>query len=364
MRGMQKWLAVLGMSVSILITAFAIPEKLVYAATEPTYELTEETAGIEAYEGEIWIDKLNVRTGFGANYDRVENVYLVKGDKVAVMSSGKASNGDTWYEVRWVLNGVEYHGYVHSHYVTMTENRAVPLPTPTPEATPTPEPTPTPVATPTPIATPTPVATPTTAPAEEEGGIFSIWDGIGIVILLIAIAAVIYAVVTKHRKEAAGTETSEKIDSLKNIQIRKGPQDVNGNPINVMKRKPAVNGESGEKEARPARAHETEATILAGKEHARMMNEEIMEKSRFYDPKEEKKKEDELKRLSESLKEKELLREEIDSLRPGDVVYHEYLGKGIVFDNSDVKRIEIRFGTDVRFIDKMDCVAKKLMRKV
>ena len=95
-----------------------------------------------------------------------------------------------------------------------------------------------------------------------------------------------------------------------------------------------------------------------------MMNEEIMEKSRFYDPNEEKKKEDELKRLSESLKEKELLREEIDGLRPGDVVYHEYLGKGIVFDNSDVKRIEIRFGTDVRFIDKMDCVAKKLMRKV
>jgi len=113
-----------------------------------------------------------------------------------------------------------------------------------------------------------------------------------------------------------------------------------------------------------SRGYESDAAILARKEHARMMNEEIMEKSRFYDPNEEKKKEDELKQLSESLKEKELLREEIENLSPGDLVYHEYFGKGVVFDNSDVKRIEIRFGTDVRFVDKAACVAKKLMRKV
>ena len=56
--------------------------------------------------------------------------------------------------------------------------------------------------------------------------------------------------------------------------------------------------------------------------------------------------------------------EEIENLSPGDLVYHEYFGKGVVFDNSDVKRIEIRFGTDVRFVDKSACVAKKIMRKV
>ena len=132
-----------------------------------------------------------------------------------------------------------------------------------------------------------------------------------------------------------------------------------------MKRKQEVTEETRETTFRPqSRGYESDAAILARKEHARMINEEIMEKSRFYDPNEEKKKEDELKQLSESLKEKELLREEIENLSPGDLVYHEYFGNVVVFDNSDVKRSEIRFGTDVRFVDKSACVAKKLMRKV
>ena len=59
-----------------------------------------------------------------------------------------------------------------------------------------------------------------------------------------------------------------------------------------------------------------------------------------------------------------ILAEEIDNLNPGDIVYHEYFGKGVVFDNTDVRRIEVRFGTDMRFIDKAGCVSKKLMRKV
>ena len=89
-----------------------------------------------------------------------------------------------------------------------------------------------------------------------------------------------------------------------------------------------------------------------------------MEKSRFFDPTEELEEERELKQLSESLKEKEILRDEIDGLRPGDIVYHEIFGKGVVFDNSDVKRIEIRFGTDIRFIDKAGCVAKRSMHTI
>ncbi|MBQ8633806.1 MAG: hypothetical protein IJ420_09390 [Lachnospiraceae bacterium] len=153
---------------------------------------------------------------------------------------------------------------------------------------------------------------------------------------------------------------------MKNIQLKKGQEDENGNTINVMRRRQDTTEEPADSyDVRPkSRGYESDAAILARKEHARMINEEIMEKSRFYDPSEEKKKEDELKQLSESLKEKELLREEIENLSPGDLVYHEYFGKGVVFDNSDVKRIEIRFGTDVRFVDKGACVAKKLMRKV
>jgi len=369
MRKMRSWIAILG--IGVFLSAAAVPGIAAYAATEPTYEITNDTAEAEAYVGVIYdTDSLNVRTGCGTDYDQVKvngsNVVLNKGDKIAIISEGRSAGGNVWYEVRWIEDGMEYHGYVSGRYVKKTEERAVPLPTPTPEPTPTPIATPTPEPTPTPIATPTPMATLTPVPEPKGEGFVSVLKGIGVVVLLLAVAAGAYAYILYKKREAAGAETSEKIDSLKNIQLRKGPEDENGNPISVMRRRPEVTEEAKEAPAvRPqSRGYEADAMILARKEHARMVNEEIMEKSRFYDPNEEKKKVDEMKQLSESLKEKELLREEIENLSPGDIVYHEYFGKGVVFDNSDVKRIEIRFGTDVRFVDKAACVAKKLMRKV
>ena len=47
--------------------------------------------------------------------------------------------------------------------------------------------------------------------------------------------------------------------------------------------------------------------MLARKEQARIVNEKIVEKSRFFDPTEDQEEERELKQLSESLKEKEIL---------------------------------------------------------
>jgi len=367
MRKMREWLAVFAIGVCLL--TMAVPAVTAYAETEPTYELTDLTAMAEAYVGTVNVDGLNVRTGFGANFDQVKvngkNVILHDGDKVAVMSVGLSSSGNEWYEIRWVDDDVEYHGYVRAKYVTMSDTKAEPIPTPTPEVTPTPTPEPTPEPTPTQEPTPTPINTPAPGEDENEGG-FSVLKAMGIVVLLLLIAAAVYVFLMMKKREAAGAETSEKIDSLKNIQIKKEPEPDNGYAINVMKRRQTVPEEQKETPAVPTRSkgYEAEAAILARKEYARMMNEEIMEKSRFFDPAEEKKKEDELKQLSESLKEKELLKDEIENLSPGDLVYHEYFGKGVVFDNSDVKRIEIRFGTDVRFVDKSACVAKKLMRKV
>ena len=371
MKKMREWLAVLAIGVCLL--TMAMPAVTVFAKTEPTYELTELTAMAEAYVGTVNVDELNVRSGFGANFDQIKvngkHVILHDGDKVAVMSVGKSSSGNEWYEVRWVEDEVEYHGYVRGKYVTMSDTKAEPIPTPTPEPTATPIPTPTPTPTEVPEATPTPIITEAPDVNENSGGGFSILKALGILVLLLLIAAAVYVFLMMKKREAAGAETSEKIDSLKNIQIKKEPEAENGYAINVMKRRQTVPEEPQETPTTPAaparsKTYEADAAILARKEYARMMNEEIMEKSRFFDPAEEKKKEDELKQLSESLKEKELLREEIESLSPGDLVYHEYFGKGVVFDNSDVKRIEIRFGTDVRFVDKSACVAKKLMRKV
>lgn len=365
-QNIRKKIMTLGAIACLSVTVLAGTATTVYAAKEPTFEATDETTAVEAYVGEININELNVRTGFGANYDVVKigglQVILQKGDRVAVMSSGYSTSGNLWYEVRWVEDGLECHGYVRAKYVTMTEEIAVPLPTPTPIATPTPTPEPTPTPTETPIPTPSPTAAPTETATKEPSGLVSALKGVGLVLLVLVIVAAAYVIIMKKKKESVKAETAEKIDSLKNIQLDRG-QNME-EMIAVKRRREVEPTEVRETASRPKVNYESDATMLARKEHARVVNAEIMERSRFYDPNEEKKKQDELKLLSESLKEKELLRDEIDNLIPGELVYHEYFGKGVVFDNSDVKVIEIRFGTDVRFINKASCVAKKLMRKV
>ena len=82
MRKIREWLAVLAIGVCLL--TMAVPAVTVYAETEPTYELTDLTAMAEAYVGTVNVDGLNVRTGFGANFDQVKvngkSVVLHEGD--------------------------------------------------------------------------------------------------------------------------------------------------------------------------------------------------------------------------------------------------------------------------------------------
>lgn len=342
----------------------------VYAETEPTYEATEDTRGIDALVGTVNVDELNVRTGFGPDYEIVKingkNTILHEGDRVAVMASGISVDGNTWYEVRWINDGMEYHGYVRGKYVTVSEEKAVPLPTPTVTPEPTRVPTPTKAPEPTKLPTPTTVPVPTQAPkAEGTGVLVSIGRAVGILALVLVLAALCYVLVTRRKREALLAETSEKIDNLKNLQLEKGPEDVSGNPISVMKRKhtPVPADDLKEPQVRKKEGYESEALILARRERAKAVNEEIIEETRFYHP-DAGEESDRMKQISDNLKEKEFRKEEIDGLRPGDMVYHEYFGKGVVFDNSDVKVIEIRFGADVRFINKASCVAKKLMKKI
>lgn len=357
-----QWIVAFGMGLCLLFGVLHTPIMVVYGATEPTYEWTEETKDAEAYIGTVNIESLNVRTGFGASFDRVQvngsAVVLLNGDKVAIMSSGNASNGSLWYEVRWMKNEVEYHGYVNAKYVDISEERALPLATPTPEATETPTPTPTPEVTPTPVLEATITPAPTENPNGEGG--FKLWEGILLIILILLLLGVLYVLFMMRKRQTSANQTTEKIDSLKNLQLKKQSERQNAEAVNVMRRKMTVEDEEEEVEDE----YEQEAVMLARKEQARIVNEKIVEKSRFFDPTQDQQEARELKQLSESLKEKEVLKEEIDRLRPGDIVYHEFFGKGVVFDNSDVKRIEIRFGTDVRFIDKAGCVAKRLMRKI
>ncbi len=363
---MIQWLTVVGMGLYLFLACLGMPEVFVYAATEPTYEYTEETSAVEAYVGTVTgTDSLNVRTGFGASYDKVQvngsNVILLRGDRVAIMSSGNASNGSVWYEVRWVKNDIEYHGYVSGKYIERSEERAMPIATPTPEATPTPTATPTPIATPTPEITITPE--PTETPKGEGGSKF--WEGLLLIFLILLLFAVLFIIFMLKRREVSATKTTEKIDSLKNMQLKKQEAMKNAQRVNVMRQKVEDEDEEEERVSRSKKANYTDdVEMLARQEQARIAQEKIVEKSKNFDPTQYQAEEMELKKLSETLKEKEFLRDEIESLRPGDLVYHEIFGKGVVFDNSDVKRIEIRFGTDIRFIDKAGCVAKRSMHKI
>ena len=247
---MIQWLTVVGMGLYLFLACLGMPEVFVYAATEPTYEYTEETSAVEAYVGTVTgTDSLNVRTGFGASYDKVQvngsNVILLRGDRVAIMSSGNASNGSVWYEVRWVKNDIEYHGYVSGKYIERSEERAMPIATPTPEATPTPTATPTPIATPTPEITITPE--PTETPKGEGGSKF--WEGLLLIFLILLLFAVLFIIFMLKRREVSATKTTEKIDSLKNMQLKKQEAMKNAQRVNVMRQKVEDEDEEEEEEA-------------------------------------------------------------------------------------------------------------------
>lgn len=333
------------------------------AATEAVYEYNVERGESNVYRGVVNIDGLNVRSAAGKDNPVVqvngEGVLLNEQDEVAILDQA-LSSGQVWYKVSFRRGEAIIVGYVHSSYVNLTIDALTPLPTPTPTPLPaTPTPTPIP-ATPTPTSLP---VTPTMTP--EEGGKTGGGSG-GLLALLavLVIGAGILAVLwylKKRSENAKGNETNEKIDNLKNMPLPNAPLSADGTPIPVMRRRETVPQEEVREQRRVPVEKQDEVSILADRERARLMNEEMIRQYRNGGNEEE---EARLREIAASLKEKEVLKEEIDRLHIGDMVYHEYFGKGIVRDNSDVKVIEISFGQDVRFLNKASCAAKRLLRKL
>ena len=331
-----------------------------YAATEAVYEYDVERGESNVYKGVVTTYDLNVRTAAGKDNPQVEingeGVQLDKDDEVAILDQA-LSSGQVWYKVSFLRGEDIVVGFIHSSYVDLTTDVLQPLATPTPIPTPTPTPAP---ATPTPEATsPTPTVAPEGNTGEEEGG-----GGGGLIALLVVVAIGAAAFVgwwymKKRSDDMKGSEASEKLDSLRNMSLSKAPLSKDGTPIPVRKR--SEDDEQAEDVRRYPAERQDEATVLADKERARRMNEEMIRQKRNGGTPEE---EEKLKEIAANLKEKEVLKEEIDRLRIGDMVYHEYFGKGVVRDNSDVKVIEISFGQDVRFLNKASCAAKRLLRKL
>ncbi len=329
------------------------------AATEAVYEYDVERGESNVYRGVVSTFGLNVRSGAGKGNPVLElngtNVTLDKDDEVAILDQA-IDDGQVWYKVSFLKDENILVGYVHSSYVNLTVDIVAPLATPTPIPTATPIPTPTEKP-----AEVTATPTPTVEDEIEKDG-----NGGGIVALLVVAAIAVGAFVAlwyvkKHTDDMKGSDTSEKLDNLKNVPLANAPLSTDGTPIPVMKRREQPVQEEYEENRHYQAERQDEASILADKERARLMNEEMIRQSRNGENIEE---DARLREIAANLKEKEVLKEEIDRLRIGDMVYHEYFGKGIVRDNSDVKVIEISFGQDVRFLNKASCASKRLLRKL
>lgn len=334
-----------------------------FAATTAQYEYDMAVDGEEVYLGVVNRTALNVRSGAGTDNPIVKdangnNVTLGLKDEMAILSR-KYDGDDVWYQVSFLREGELIRGYVFGEYVDRTTNIVQPIATPTPIPTPTPTTSLTPTKEPIKPTEP-PTATATPAPVEENKN-----SGSGTLIAIVVIILIAGgAGVLWFFKAGAGryADNEEEDEDARNVRRNmRGPLSADGTPIRTTRRR---NDDDDDDTAGTYRAHrerQDEASILADKERARRMNEEMIRQYRNGEGAED---EEELKKIAASLKEKEILKEEIDGLHIGDMVFHEYFGKGIVRDNSDVNVIEISFGQDVRFLNKSACAKKRLLRKL
>ncbi len=306
-----------------LVLALVFNTVTVLAATEPTYKYTEETKDAKAFVIKL-TTAVKLRATPETNAKQLthpltnEKMVIAKGDLVAVMSEEAITNSngelEIWYEVRYIEDDIEFHGFVNSIYTEKTGDPAFPLPTPTPVVTNTP--TPTPSTAPSNTPTPTNTATPTLPPPSIEKDIQDAPSWIAPVVMITAIVAFfalfgLYCLFTY----LFGKRSEEGESDMSARQIRE--------------------------QRRAERAYAAE--IAKAKEEA--------EKSRK-------------NAIESAARETENIRQELDELLEGEDVMHKFFGEGMVIDNSDLDNIVVKFADETRRIDKDNAAAKKLMRKL
>ncbi len=291
-----------------IIFAFCLP--LLFASAEeneeddrPVFEIGKVTKGVAVREGPGEEDYPRIKI------DGAE-VSLEAGETVTIIGSAYYEKGKKdWYHIIFYRNTQEYEGWVTSSKVSKTGETIMATPTPTPSPTPSPEPTATSTPTPTVTPGPTSIVPPgddTTKNAADKFWRFVI--GALVVMVVIIIAIFIYNKITYSKNR--NNEIDRKMKYLKNADL--GDKEE-GELTSVKRPTVRVVGESAEAPA--------DETVDSQRE----------------------------------------LRARIDRLKQHDIVTHKYFGKGEVFDNSDVKLMEVRFGLDVRYLNKDSLVAKHLL---
>lgn len=340
MRKMQMRKA--GMMIALCVVCLTTPVKGMAATV-----LNENKVEITEYkEGKV-ISSVNVREGAGVHNPKVtvnkKNVVLTKGMLVTILEETKVS-GKVWYHVKLTFDGQEVTGYSSGAYIKLTGNII------------TPEPTETPVPTATVTVTPkvTVTLTPTVAPIEpeketapesvkEEG---SNKKGLYVFALilagLLAFAGVIYYIIRLmgRSKEKSAHAIQDKVENLKNINLAVNPKT------------PEVTTSEGPKIGKRSDMFDSKFASEASEVYLTNKDLELPKEETF-----------DTGLLSRRDYAQTL--QMIESLKEHDIIYHKFLGRGEVFDNSDVKLIEIRFKSgDSRFFNKKDLASKNLIRKV
>lgn len=327
---------------SVLVLAIAVLPMLRAKATEvdTTEQVVNRIGRTTA--------RVNVRYGPGEGlYDVIqhngESVTLDWDKEVLIVGDAVyEATGILWYNIVFDWKGEELTGWSISSYVTVIGTvTPTPTPSPTPEpATPTPSPEPTPSPTPTPVpATPTPM--PTIDPSSNDFRF--VW---GLIASLVVIAIIAIAVIFIKNKmvysSARNHEMSQKMKRLKNINLAEDKEDILSTTMITKRKRPEVRIVDEDDEDR-----EYDPELIDS-----LFGEEF--------PAAEKVKQE----PSRESDEKRALRSMINKLKPHDLVVHKYFGKGEVYDNSDVKLLEVRFGSDVRFLNKESLISKHLLVKL
>lgn len=306
----KKWL---GLAVAVIVFALILPV-IAHAEDErETYALGQATATV------------NVREGAGENTYAViqyhgSNLQLTPGTQVIILEEQVyTQTGKVWYKVIFYLNGEELSGWVTSTYISKI-GTVTATPTPTPEATPTPDVTDTPEVTPTPeeiAATSTPIPTPEPVITEDSSIYKTFWKTVvALLVIAVIIIILIYAYNRYQFAFAKKNEVKKKMKYLKNVDIDES--EANKNTTVAGAKRPSVR-------------------VVADDTN------EIVEST------------------SNVIDERVALRQKLDNLKEHDLVTHKFFGKGEVYDNSDVKLIEVRFGMDVRYLNKDSLAAKNLL---
>lgn len=304
-------------SLIIMFLAIVLVFGLPLFAKADDEETTSEPIVLKQVQATAYV---NVRSGGGEDYDIIKidekSVNLTPGTIVIVIDEKvEEKSGAVWYNILFERDGAEYTGWSISKFFTAVGTvTATPTPSPEPTEAPTETPTPSPEPTEGPSATPVPSQAPTTNSTKELYDMF--WKiVVAILVLSVVIIAIIYVYNRVTYARNKNHEMNKKMKYLKNVEL--GDDDTKQSSVTTTKR-PTVR--------------------VVGDEDG-----------------------NEIQPVIEEQDERAILRNKLDKLKQHDIVTHKFFGKGEVYDNSDVKLMEVRFGMDVRYLNKDQLAAKKLL---